>query len=48
MENCKEMGLLVGKDGLCGQAIRFSPPMCLKEHHADFLMDVVDCALGNL
>jgi len=48
MENCKEMGLLVGKDGLWGQAIRFSPPMCLKEHHADFLMDVVDCALGNL
>jgi alanine-glyoxylate transaminase / (R)-3-amino-2-methylpropionate-pyruvate transaminase len=47
MENCKEMGLLVGKGGLWGQAIRFSPPMCLKEHDADFLIDVVDYALGN-
>src|SRR6266480_7457383 len=42
MENCKEMGLLVGKGGLWGQAIRFSPPMCLNEHDADFLIDVVD------
>ena len=48
MENCKEMGLLVGKGGLWGQTIRFSPPMCLKEHDADFLIDVVDCALETL
>jgi alanine-glyoxylate transaminase / (R)-3-amino-2-methylpropionate-pyruvate transaminase len=48
MENCKEMGLLVGKGGLWGQTIRFSPPMCLKEHDADFLIDVVDCAVGSL
>jgi alanine-glyoxylate transaminase/(R)-3-amino-2-methylpropionate-pyruvate transaminase len=48
MENCKEMGLLVGKGGLWGQAIRFSPPIWPKEHDADFLIDVVDCALGNL
>ena len=48
MENCKEMGLLVGKDGLWGQAIRFSPPMCLKEHDADFLINIVDSALGSL
>ena len=48
MENCKEMGLLVGKGGLWGQAIRFSPPMCLKEHDADVLIDVVGWALGSL
>jgi 4-aminobutyrate aminotransferase-like enzyme len=48
MENCKGMGLLLGKGGLWGQAIRFSPPMCLNAHDADFLIDVVDCALGNL
>jgi alanine-glyoxylate transaminase / (R)-3-amino-2-methylpropionate-pyruvate transaminase len=48
MENCKEMGLLVGKGGLWGQTIRFSPPMCLKEHDADFLIDVLDCALETL
>jgi alanine-glyoxylate transaminase/(R)-3-amino-2-methylpropionate-pyruvate transaminase len=48
MENCKDMGLLVGKGGLWGQTIRFSPPMCLKEHDADFLIDVLDCALETL
>jgi alanine-glyoxylate transaminase/(R)-3-amino-2-methylpropionate-pyruvate transaminase len=48
MENCKEMGLLLGKGGLWGQTIRFSPPMCLKEDDADFLIDVLDCALESL
>jgi alanine-glyoxylate transaminase / (R)-3-amino-2-methylpropionate-pyruvate transaminase len=48
MENCKEMGLLLGKGGLWGQTIRFSPPMCLKEYDADFLIDVLDCALETL
>jgi len=48
MENCKEMGLLVGKGGLWGQTLRFSPPMCLKERDADFLIDVLDCALETL
>ena len=48
MEKCKEMGLLVGKGGLWGQTIRFSPPMCLKGHDADFLIDVLDCALETL
>src|SRR5580765_1361533 len=48
MEKCKELGLLVGKGGLWGQTIRFSPPMCLKEHDANFLIDVLDCALETL
>ena len=48
MESCKAMGLLVGKGGLWGQTIRFSPPMCLKEQDADFLIDVLDCALETL
>jgi alanine-glyoxylate transaminase / (R)-3-amino-2-methylpropionate-pyruvate transaminase len=48
LENCKEMGLLVGKGGLWGQTIRFSPPMCLNEPDADFLIDVLDCALRSL
>jgi len=26
----------------------FSPPMCLKEQDADFLIDVLDCALDLL
>jgi alanine-glyoxylate transaminase/(R)-3-amino-2-methylpropionate-pyruvate transaminase len=31
METCKEMGLLLGKGGLSGQTIRFSPSMWVNE-----------------
>src|SRR6266850_1906573 len=48
MESCKEMGLLLGKGGLWGQTIRFSPPMCLHEQDADFLLEVLDQAVGSL
>jgi alanine-glyoxylate transaminase/(R)-3-amino-2-methylpropionate-pyruvate transaminase len=48
METCKEMGLLLGKGGLWGQTIRFSPPMCVNEQDADFLLEVLDRALGSL
>ena len=44
VENCRDMGLLVGKGGLYGQTIRFSPPMCLHQRDADFLLDVLDQA----
>src|SRR5882724_8921528 len=29
MENCKDLGLLLGKGGLYGSVIRIAPPMCL-------------------
>jgi 4-aminobutyrate aminotransferase-like enzyme len=48
VESCKEMGLLLGKGGLWGQTIRFSPPMCLHEQDADFLLEVLDRAFGQL
>jgi alanine-glyoxylate transaminase / (R)-3-amino-2-methylpropionate-pyruvate transaminase len=48
LEACKEMGLLLGKGGLWGQTIRFSPPMCVNEQDADFLLDVLDCAFSTL
>jgi len=48
LETCKEMGLLLGKGGLWGQTIRFSPPMCLHEQGADFLLQVLDQAFGDL
>ena len=44
VETCKDMGLLLGKGGLWGQTIRFSPPMCLHEQDADFLLEVLDLA----
>jgi alanine-glyoxylate transaminase/(R)-3-amino-2-methylpropionate-pyruvate transaminase len=46
LEACKEMGLLLGKGGLWGQTIRFSPPMCVNEQDADFLLEVLDRALS--
>jgi len=48
LERCKELGLLLGKGGLWGQTIRFSPPMCINEQDADFLLEVLDCALSEL
>jgi alanine-glyoxylate transaminase / (R)-3-amino-2-methylpropionate-pyruvate transaminase len=48
LEECKEMGLLLGKGGLWGQTIRFSPPMCLHRQDADFLLEVLDQAFQRL
>ena len=48
IETCKEMGLLLGKGGLWGQTIRFSPPMCVNKQDADFLLEVLDQAFDRL
>ena len=48
LERCKEMGLLLGKGGLHGQTIRFSPPMCITQTDADFLLEVLDQAFSKL
>ncbi|MFN2508096.1 MAG: aspartate aminotransferase family protein [Chthoniobacterales bacterium] len=48
LETCKDMGLLLGKGGLQGQTIRFSPPMCVNEADADFLLEVLDDAFAAL
>jgi alanine-glyoxylate transaminase/(R)-3-amino-2-methylpropionate-pyruvate transaminase len=48
LETCKEMGLLLGKGGLHGQTIRFSPPMCVTKADADFLLEVLDQAFAGL
>jgi alanine-glyoxylate transaminase / (R)-3-amino-2-methylpropionate-pyruvate transaminase len=48
LESCKDMGLLLGKGGLWGQTIRFSPPMCLHGQDADFLLQVLDQAFRDL
>jgi alanine-glyoxylate transaminase / (R)-3-amino-2-methylpropionate-pyruvate transaminase len=48
MESCRDMGLLLGKGGLYGQTIRFSPPMCLHEKDAEFLLEVLDRAFSAL
>jgi len=48
LEACREMGLLLGKGGLWGQTVRFSPPMCVNEQDADFLLEVLDRAFSDL
>ena len=48
LELCKDMGLLLGKGGLWGQTIRFSPPMCLHQQDADFLLEVLDQAFDRI
>jgi alanine-glyoxylate transaminase/(R)-3-amino-2-methylpropionate-pyruvate transaminase len=48
LETCKDLGLLLGKGGLQGQTIRFSPPMCVTKADADFLLEVLDQAFAAL
>jgi alanine-glyoxylate transaminase/(R)-3-amino-2-methylpropionate-pyruvate transaminase len=48
LETCRNMGLLLGKGGLWGQTIRFSPPMCVNEQDADFLIEVLESAFAEL
>lgn len=48
LETCRDLGLLLGKGGLYGQTIRFSPPMCIHQQDADFLLEVLDQALSRL
>ncbi len=48
LEISRDMGLLLGKGGLHGQVIRFSPPMCVNQQDADFLIEVLDRALSEL
>ena len=44
LEKARDLGLLLGKGGLWGQTIRFSPPMCITKADADFLLEVLDAA----
>jgi alanine-glyoxylate transaminase/(R)-3-amino-2-methylpropionate-pyruvate transaminase len=47
-ERVKEMGLLIGKGGLYGNVLRIKPPMCINRADADFLVEVLDIAAGEL
>jgi alanine-glyoxylate transaminase/(R)-3-amino-2-methylpropionate-pyruvate transaminase len=46
-ERARELGLLIGKGGLHGNVLRIKPPMCLTKADADFLLEVLDVALGK-
>ena len=47
-EHCKDLGLLIGKGGLWGNTLRIKPPMCLTLRDADFMLAVIDEALGSV
>ncbi|XP_046993138.1 alanine--glyoxylate aminotransferase 2, mitochondrial-like isoform X1 [Schistocerca americana] len=40
-EDCKDMGVLLGRGGLCGNVLRMQPPMCITKADADFTVDVI-------
>ena len=48
MEQCRELGVLLGKGGLDGNVLRIKPPMCLSAADADFALEVLDRAIGKV
>jgi len=44
-EDCKEMGVLMGRGGLKGNVLRIKPPMCVTKEDADFTVEVLRRAL---
>ncbi|KAI7843702.1 hypothetical protein COHA_002601 [Chlorella ohadii] len=47
-ERCKDLGLLLGKGGLHGNAFRIKPPMCWTKDDVNFAVAVLDQALSEL
>ena len=48
MEECRKLGLLVGKGGLYGNVIRMSPPMNIAKADVDQAINIMDQALANV
>jgi len=44
-EDCKDMGVLIGKGGLYGNVMRIKPPMCITKEDVDFGIGVLSTAL---
>ena len=51
-EECREMGLLLGKGGFYGNVFRIKPPMCITMEDVEFALEVIRFALkkhtGNI
>uniref|UniRef100_A0A663FEQ9 Alanine--glyoxylate aminotransferase 2, mitochondrial n=1 Tax=Aquila chrysaetos chrysaetos TaxID=223781 RepID=A0A663FEQ9_AQUCH len=44
-EDCKDMGVLIGRGGLYSQTFRIKPPMCISKKDVDFAVEVFHTAL---
>uniref|UniRef100_A0A8C8YEP5 Alanine--glyoxylate aminotransferase 2, mitochondrial n=1 Tax=Prolemur simus TaxID=1328070 RepID=A0A8C8YEP5_PROSS len=44
-EDCKRLGLLVGRGGIFSQTFRIAPPMCITKPEVDFAVEVFRSAL---
>uniref|UniRef100_A0A8C0EMD5 Alanine--glyoxylate aminotransferase 2, mitochondrial n=1 Tax=Bubo bubo TaxID=30461 RepID=A0A8C0EMD5_BUBBB len=44
-EDCKDMGVLIGRGGLYSQTFRIKPPMCINKKDVDFAVEVFHTAL---
>jgi 4-aminobutyrate aminotransferase-like enzyme len=44
MEACREQGMLIGKGGLYGNALRLSPPLTITEDDAARAIETLDAA----
>ncbi len=47
-ERAKDLGLLLGKGGFFGNVLRIKPPMCLTKEDVDFMLEVLDIAIGEV
>lgn len=48
MDNCKELGLLLGKGGLFGNVVRVVPPLSVKKEQIHSMLEIMDKSLVNL
>ena len=46
-ERCKDLGLIIGKGGFFGNVLRIKPPMCLTPADIEFMLGVLDLAIGE-
>lgn len=46
-ENCKDMGVLIGRGGFYGNVLRFTPPMCISKEDAKFAVEVLRQSLTD-